>query len=306
MQDDSRRIVMPYSGEPGALGAVPVLGAKYGAEVVAVALDAGQGKELEAVRDRALDAGAVRAHVLDVRDEFTRGYILPALRAGALHRDGHSAVPALERSLIAAKLLEVVRIEQSSVIAHGWVGEDRTAFERAMHTLDPALRVLAPARAWADREAQLPVRTARDPRLEPASIDLAFSRGVPTALNGIEMPLADLVANLGTIASAHGIPAAGGRDAQAHRTLQAGLSAARSFRASADVVRFFESVSREYAELIDDGRWFSPLRNALDAFVAAALEPVSALVRIRLFEGELQATAEELPAKPLALVQVKA
>ena len=77
------RIVLAYSGGLDTSVAIPWLAEKYGAEIVAVTMDLGQGKELEDVRDRALAAGAVRAHVLDVREEFARDYVLPALKADA-------------------------------------------------------------------------------------------------------------------------------------------------------------------------------------------------------------------------------
>ena len=68
----------------------PVLAREHGAEVVTLTLDIGQDQELEEVRDRALAAGAVRAHVLDAREEFAHEFVLPALQAGAL-RDGARA-----------------------------------------------------------------------------------------------------------------------------------------------------------------------------------------------------------------------
>src|SRR4029077_16458580 len=107
-----KRVVLAYSGSRAAALAIPRLAEKYEAEIVAVILDVGQGKDLEAVRDRALATGpvprprlalapgAVRAHVLDVREEFARQYVLRALRADALFRDGRSLSPALMRPLL--------------------------------------------------------------------------------------------------------------------------------------------------------------------------------------------------------------
>src|SRR5450759_5261688 len=81
------RIVLAYSGGLDTSVAIAWLAEQYGAEVIAVTLDLGQGRELTDVRERALAIGATRAHVLDVRDEFAREYILPALQAGALYED---------------------------------------------------------------------------------------------------------------------------------------------------------------------------------------------------------------------------
>ena len=81
------RIVLAYSGGIVTSVAIPWLAEKYDAEIVTMTLDVGQGVELADVRQRALAAGAVRAHVIDAREEFVRDYILPALQAGALPTD---------------------------------------------------------------------------------------------------------------------------------------------------------------------------------------------------------------------------
>src|SRR5882762_9478391 len=108
------RIVLAYSGGLDTSVAIPWLAERYGAEIVAVTMDLGQGKELEEVRDRALAAGAVRAHVLDVRDEFARDFVLPALKAGAIFEDRDPMGAALGRPLIARKLVEIAAIEQAT------------------------------------------------------------------------------------------------------------------------------------------------------------------------------------------------
>src|SRR5439155_5415006 len=88
-QDMTKRIVLAYSGGLDTSVAIPWLAERFGAEVIAVTLDLGQGRELTDIRERALTVGALRAHVLDVRDEFAREYILPALQAGAVYEDSY-------------------------------------------------------------------------------------------------------------------------------------------------------------------------------------------------------------------------
>lgn len=120
-----RRIVLAYSGGLNATAAVPWLEASAKTsggtpiEVVTITLDLGQPGELEAVRDRALASGAVRAHVLDVREDFAGDYILRALKADALGDDGSPLASALAVPLIAKKLVEIAGIEQASIVAHG-------------------------------------------------------------------------------------------------------------------------------------------------------------------------------------------
>ena len=117
------KIVLAYSGGLDTSVAIAWLAETYNAEVIAVTLDLGQGRELTDVRERALAVGATRAHVLDVREEFARGYILPALQAGALYEDRYPLATALGRPLIAQKLVDVAHMEGATIVAHGCNGK---------------------------------------------------------------------------------------------------------------------------------------------------------------------------------------
>jgi argininosuccinate synthase len=144
------RIVLAYSGGLDTSVAIPWLAKTYGADVVAVTMDLGQGRALDAVRERALAIGAVRAHVLDLREEFARDFILPALRACAIYEDRYPLATALGRPVIAKHLVEIAHIEGASVIAHGGTneGNDHVRLETVARALDPALTVIAPAMSW--------------------------------------------------------------------------------------------------------------------------------------------------------------
>ena len=144
------RIVLAYSGGLDTSVAIAWLAEAHGADVVSVTLDLGQGRELESVRERALAAGAVRAHVLDAREEFARRYVLPALQAGAMDDGGHPMAAALSRALIGGTLVEIARIEGSDTIAHGCSGQGREAsrIEAPARALMPGVHILAPAREW--------------------------------------------------------------------------------------------------------------------------------------------------------------
>jgi argininosuccinate synthase len=150
MRKPSRRIVLAYSGGLRSSAAIPWLAEKHAAEIVAMTLDMGQGGEIEEVRDRALANGAVRAHVLDVRDELARDFIIRALKAGATADGGQPLVAALGRPVIAQKLAEVAAIEQATSIAHGVAQADEggPGFDAAIRGLSPQITVLAPAGQW--------------------------------------------------------------------------------------------------------------------------------------------------------------
>jgi argininosuccinate synthase len=145
-----QRIIVAYSGGLDTSVAIPWLAEKFGAEIVALTLDLGQGQELSDVRERALAVGALRAHVIDAREEFARAYILPALQAGAIYEDRYPLTTALGRPLIARHLVEIARMEGATAIAHGCTGKDndQVGLDVSVRALDGALAVIAPARMW--------------------------------------------------------------------------------------------------------------------------------------------------------------
>src|SRR5207237_7617554 len=115
------RIVLAYSGDLDTSVAIPWLAETYRAEIIAVTIDLGQRRELEEIRDRALAAGAVRAHVLDAREEFARDFIMPALKADAVSGDGSPLAVPLSRPILAQKLVEIADLEDARAVAHGCV-----------------------------------------------------------------------------------------------------------------------------------------------------------------------------------------
>ena len=265
------RIVLAYSGSAATAGSVRWLAGRHDAEVVTLTLDLGQGKELEAVRDRAFSIGAVRAHVLDVHDQFVRDYLLRAFKAGAVFDGERSLVPALNRPLIAERLVEIARIEQATVVAHACApGDDRIA--TAVRMLDPAFTVIV-----VPRDAATPAASARHAMpipSEPAFVDVGFDRGAPVAINRISMPLLDLISSLGIIARAHGIPDALQILSTAHDHLQQAVTP----KADGDV-------RRRYIAILDSGEWFGAERQKLDGAIAKTQERVSGTVRLKLFQA---------------------
>ena len=343
------RIVLAYSGGLDTSVAVRWLADKYDAEVVAVTLDLGQGRELDDVRERALGVGAVRAHVIDVREEFVQEYILPSLQAGAIYEDKYPLATALGRPLIAKKLVEVAEIENASMIAHGCTGKgnDQVRMDVSARALNPAIRVVAPAREWGMTRPDemeyakahgIPVPTSvespystdanlwgrsiecgvlEDPWTEPpediytltkaptatpdvpAYVEVKFEHGVPTQVNGVAMPLTELINSLETIAGAHGV---GRIDMVENRLV--GIKSREIYEAPAatvlhtahrelealvipkDLERLKHDLGRTYADLVYNGLWFTPIREAIDAFVAKVQERVSGTTRLKLYRGD--------------------
>ncbi len=352
------RIVLAYSGGLNTTLAVPWLRERHGAEVVAVAMDLGQGRELDDIRERALAIGCVRAHVLDLREEFARLHVLPALQAHALYEHRYPMATALGRPLMARHLVRVAEMEGADAIAHGCTGKgnDQVRFEVSIRALRPGTTVLAPAREWGMSRAEaiasararaLPVPAPamgaygtdtnlwgrsiqcgplEDPWCEPpeevfvltrpagagpdapAYVDLRFERGVPVAVNDVTMPLLELIGSLETIAGTHGV----GRldllenrviglktrevyEAPAAVVLHAAHAELQSMVVSRDLDRLAHHLAVQYVDLAYDGLWFTPMREAIDAFVQAVQARVTGTVRVRLFKGQCTVVGRQSP-----------
>lgn len=279
------RIVLSHTGSPRTLAAIPELAAKYRADVVTLTLHFGPEKDLEEVRDRALAAGAVRAHVLDVASEFVGDYLVRALKADALDVPG-GTVEALMSAVTARKLVDIAHIESAMSVAHGaTVGRER--LEVAVRALDPTLTVLAvPGDPGA---VPSPAATLRlESPAEPALVDISFTRGEPTAINGVTMPLVEMLDSLGMIAGAHGIGPAAGR-AAALLVLSAAHLKMQALSGTDDLGGMMPEVTRHYADIIANGLWFSRFRAALDAFVDTSQATLNGVVRLKLFKADCQA-----------------
>jgi argininosuccinate synthase len=146
MPRGAARVVLAYDGRLVSTAAIAWIVEAFGAEVVCLTLDVGQKRDLLQIRDRALAAGAIRAHVVDARHALALGHILPVLQADALDRDGQPIVEALDRPLLAEKLVEVAELESATAVAHGAV--EPAALDRSIRTLAPALDIIVPAREW--------------------------------------------------------------------------------------------------------------------------------------------------------------
>ena len=146
------RIVLAYSGGLDTSVAIGWLAGQTGADVIAVAIDIGQGGEdLETIRKRALGCGAVEAVVVDAREEFADEFCLPALRANAMYMDRYPLVSALSRPLIARHLVQAAGEHGATVVSHGCTGKgnDQVRFEVGIAALAPHLAVIAPVRDYA-------------------------------------------------------------------------------------------------------------------------------------------------------------
>jgi argininosuccinate synthase len=215
----AQRVVLAYSGSLETSAAIPWLVKQRGAVVATLSLDLGHGRDLEELRLRALSLGAARAHVLDIREEFARDCILPALQSAGQHGP-QMPIARMARTMIARKLVEIAAIEQCEMVAHGAADEHHASMEAHVHALNPALQVLAVTAEWGIARDALAtyarshgvVATAASPRRVsskapdvPAHVEVEFEQGVPVSVNGVPMSLPELIESLATIAGNHGV-----------------------------------------------------------------------------------------------------
>ncbi|SDH32396.1 argininosuccinate synthase [Alteribacillus persepolensis] len=145
----NKKVVLAYSGGLDTSVAIQWL-SDNGYDVVAVGLDVGEGKDLEFVKEKALQVGAIQSYTVDAKKEFAEEFVLPAMQAHTLYEQKYPLVSALSRPLISKKLVEIAEQTNADAVAHGCTGKgnDQVRFEVSIQALNPNLEVLAPVREW--------------------------------------------------------------------------------------------------------------------------------------------------------------
>ncbi|WP_054049046.1 argininosuccinate synthase [Alloactinosynnema sp. L-07] len=352
----SDRVVLAYSGGLDTSVAIGWIAEETGAEVVAVAVDVGQGGEdLDTIRKRALECGAVEAVVIDARDEFAEQYCLPTLQANALYMDRYPLVSAISRPVIVKHLVDAAKFHGATTVSHGCTGKgnDQVRFEVGIGALAPELKVVAPVRdfAWTREKAivwaedrNLPIDVSKK---SPYSVDqnvwgravetgflediwnspiedvysytsnpaeprdadevvVTFDKGVPVAIDGETVTVLQAIQELNRRAGAQGV----GRldmvedrlvgiksrevyEAPGAIALMTAHAELENVTVERDLARFKRTVSQRWAELVYDGLWFSPLKYALDAFIAETQAHVSGDIRLTLHGGRAVVTGRK-------------
>ncbi|HVA76002.1 MAG TPA: argininosuccinate synthase [Acidimicrobiales bacterium] len=336
----AKRVVLAYSGGLDTSVAVRWMIEEMGVEVIAVAADVGQGGDWEAIKQRAVAAGAVEAIVLDLRDEFADDFVAPALRANAKYEGKYPLISSLSRPIIVKHLVAAARQHGADAVAHGCTGKgnDQVRFEVSTAALAPDLEVIAPVRGWGiTREESIELaekwgipitvtksspysidqnlwgRTIECGILEdpweqppeevfelttptatgPTEIVITFEQGLPVALDGKRMSFAELIGEVDRIVGSYGW---GRIDMVENRRVGIksrevyecpGALALLMAHADLEDLTLERDLAHEkarleprYAELVYDGLWYSPLKQALDAFVDESQKFVSGDVRL--------------------------
>ena len=356
----TERVVLAYSGGLDTSVAVRWLMENHGVEVIAVAVDVGQAgdaaaEDWEALRNRALAAGAIEATVIDARAEMAEDFCVPALLANARYEGKYPLVSALSRPVIVKHLVAEARTHGATLVAHGCTGKgnDQVRFEVGTRALAPDLGVLAPARVWGlSREDcieyaakwDIPLTVTKeklysidenlwgkaiecgvieDPwnrppedvytmtvptATEPTEIVIGFESGVPVSLDGVALSPEPLIAELNRIVGSYGY---GRLDMVENR--RGGIKSRETYECPGALALLLAHADLEdltlerdlhheklrleprWAELVYDGLWFSPLKQALDAFFLESQRHVTGEVRLRLDQGRCWVVGRRSP-----------
>ncbi|MBR7142070.1 MAG: argininosuccinate synthase [Clostridia bacterium] len=146
-----KKIVLAYSGGLDTSIIIPWLKEHYeGCEVIAVAADVGQGKELSGLEEKAKKTGASKLYIEDLRDEFVNEFIFPTLQMGAKYEGQYLLGTSFARPIIAKRIVEIAKAEGADAIAHGCTGKgnDQVRFELTIKAFAPEMTIIAPWRVW--------------------------------------------------------------------------------------------------------------------------------------------------------------
>jgi len=146
----SPKAVLAYSGGLDTSVAIKWLKERYDSEVIALTVDIGNVPDLEAIRQKALDLGAIKALVIDAKKSFVNSFVFPALQADALYEGQYPLATAIGRPLIAQLMVDIAKKEGATAVAHGCTGKgnDQVRLDVSVAALAPELKVIAPAREW--------------------------------------------------------------------------------------------------------------------------------------------------------------
>ncbi|MCU0465222.1 MAG: argininosuccinate synthase [Anaerolineae bacterium] len=144
------KVVLAYSGGLDTSVAVHWIKEKYDCEVVCFCADLGQEEELSGLEEKALNSGASKLYIRDLREEFLTEFVFPTLKAGAVYERDYLLGTSFARPLIAKHMVEIAEIEGADAVAHGATGKgnDQVRFELTVMALNPKLKVVAPWREW--------------------------------------------------------------------------------------------------------------------------------------------------------------
>lgn len=355
-----KKVLLLYSGGLDTSVMLKWIQDNYKCQVVTLTADLGQQHDdLEAIKQKAVKFGAVKAIILDLKDEFANEYIAKGIKANASYQGDYHLSTPMGRAVLAKNAVKAAKKYQCDAIAHGCTGKgnDQVRIEGYILTFDPKMKVLAPVREWKmDRSEEIKYAQANGIPI-PASIDfpysdddnmwgitweggeitnpgliapeekflttytlpknapgkeelikLEFAQGIPAALNGKKLSLANLIIKLNKIAGKHGVGTVhlledrlvGLKNRgvyehpgahviiEAHKNLEKYVSTRtlNEIKAQLDI---------KWGYLCYGALWFDPAMEAINAFNDYVNKKVTGVVTVKLFKGSTTVAAVESP-----------
>ena len=345
------KVVLAYSGGLDTTIIIPWLKENYDYDVIAVAVDVGQGEELEPLHEKAKKSGAEKPYIIDVREQFVTDYIWPTLKMGAVYEQKYLLGTSFARPIIAEKLVEIAKKEGATAICHGATGKgnDQVRFELTIKSLAPHMKIIAPWRIWniKSREEAIDYAMARgldvpvskkrpysmdrnlwhlshegaeleDPWNEPPKdlllicktpeeapdeaeyVEIEYEKGVPVKVNGEALGPVALIETLNAIGAKHGVGVAdlvenrlvgmksrGVYENPAGKILFDSHQILETITLDRATAHYKDMMAIRFAELVYDGCWNTPLREAMSAFADSTQQNVTGTVRVKLYKGNV-------------------
>ncbi len=352
MSNKINKVVLAYSGGLDTSIIITWLKETYGCEVVAVSGDVGQGTELDGLEKKALNTGASKLYIEDLKDAFVNDFIFPTLKAGAVYEGEYLLGTSFARPIIAKRMVEIALAEGADAIVHGCTGKgnDQVRFELTIKAFAPDMKIIAPWREWSitSREEaidyaeahNIPLKINRetnyskdknlwhlshegmdleDPGNEPnynkilemgitpesapdspTYVTLGFDKGIPVSLNGETLDGVQLIEKLNQVGGNNGIGIAdivenrlvGMKSRGVYETpggsiLYKAHSILESITLDKETSHLKAQLSHKFADLVYNGQWYTPVREALSAFVDSTQQYVTGTVKLKLYKGNI-------------------
>lgn len=178
MSTGIKKVVLAYSGGLDTSVILRWLIETYKCEVVCFAADLGQKEELTGLKEKAINTGASKIYIEDLKEEFARDFIFPALRANAIYEGTYLLGTSLARPLIAKRQMEIAKLEGADAVSHGATGKgnDQVRFELTYIALNPAIKIIA---AWRDDNWKFNSRESMIDYAEKHKIPIGLTKAKP-------------------------------------------------------------------------------------------------------------------------------
>ena len=304
------KVVLAYSGGLDTTAIIPWLKEHFGYEVICCCIDCGQGSELDGLDERAKLSGASKLYIEDLVDDFCDNYIMPCVKANAVYENKYLLGTSMARPAIAKRLVDIARKEGASAICHGATGKgiDLPFSADSSYSRDRNLWHISHEGLELEDPSQEPnyehllvlgVTPEKAPD-EGEYVTMTFEKGVPTSVNGQTMKVSDIIRKLNELGGKHGIgivdivenrvvgmKSRGVYETPGGTILMEAHQQLEELVLDRATMETKKTMADKLAQIVYEGKWFTPLREAVQAFVESTQEYVTGEVKFKLYKGNI-------------------